>query len=155
MTGARDDDEHSGRQADAREPWHHSTAKVFGASLAGLAAIALIVTGAMFLSRKAGEPPQAPAEFVDPTFSSMTSRPSSSSTPTTTTRISPPLTTDLDLPPELTPTSSPSESETTTSRGRSSTRTEESGENSGESSPQSTTRSRPRLNETRTLYPRP
>lgn len=157
MTGAHDD-EPSGRQADAPTPWHHSTAKVLGASIAGVAALGLIVTGVMVLSRNAGETPQAPLNFVDPSFSSMTSASSSSSTSTTTTRISPPLTTDLDLPPELSPpppSPSPSESETSTSRGRSSTRTEQTEESGEESAPRSTTRSRPRLNETRTLYPRP
>jgi hypothetical protein len=157
VTDARDDDEPSGRQADAPTPWHHSTAKVFGASIAALAALALTVAGVMVVSREAGETPQAPLNFVDPSFSSMISTSNSSSTSTTTTRISPPLTTDLDVPPELStpPPSSPSASETTSSRGRSSTGTEESGESSEESAPRTTTRSRPRLNETRTLYPRP
>lgn len=154
MTGARDDDEHSGRQVDASTPWHHSTAKVLGASIAGLVAIGLIVTGVMFASR-GGESPQAPANFVDPSFSSMTTRSSSATTSTTTTRISPPLTTDLDLPPELPSSTPPSPSETSSTRGRSTTQQEESEESEEESSPRTTTRNRPRLNETRTLYPRP
>lgn len=155
MTGARDDDEHSGRQADASTPWHHSTGKVLGASIAGIAAIGLVVTGVMFASR-AGDSPQAPTNFVDPSFSSMTSR-SGSATASTTTRISPPLTTDLDLPPESAPPPPPPPpaSETSTTRGRSRTQEEESEESGEESSPRTTTRNRPRLNETRTLYPRP
>lgn len=154
--GARDDDEPSDREADAPTPWHHSTAKVLGASVAGLAAVALIVAGVMFLSRDDGDLPDAPPDFVDPTFSSMTSRSTSSSpTSTTTTRISPPLTTDLDLPPELAPPPPPPTSETSTPRGRSTTQQEQTETNSEEQTPRTTTRSRPRLNETRTLYPRP
>ncbi|KUI23621.1 hypothetical protein [Mycobacterium sp. GA-2829] len=153
---APDDDEPSDREADAPTPWHQSTAKVLGASLAGVAAIALIVAGVMFVSRDSGQAPDAPPDFVDPTFSSMTSRSTSaSSTSTTTTRISPPLTTDLDLPPELAPPPPPpseSSSESSTPRGRSTTQQEETSE---ESAPRTTTRNRPRLNETRTLYPRP
>ncbi|BCI51243.1 hypothetical protein NIIDNTM18_05210 [Mycolicibacterium litorale] len=156
MTGPHDDGEHSGRQADGSTPWHHSTAKVLGASVAALVALALVITGVMFVSRKAGETPEAPLNFVDPTFSSMTSDSTTEQpTSTTTTRISPPLTTDLDLPPELAPPPPPpSASETTTGRGRSTTQ-EESEDNDEESAPQTTTRNRPRLNETRTLYPRP
>ncbi|WP_059095306.1 hypothetical protein [Mycobacterium sp. IS-1742] len=155
MTGARDDDEQSGRQADASTPWHHSTGKVLGASLAGIAAIALIVTGVLFASR-AGDSPQAPTNFVDPSFSSMTTRSSSATTSTTTTRISPPLTTDLELPPVIPSSTPPSPSETSSSRERPTTREEESEESpSTEEDPPTTTRNRPRLNETRTLYPRP
>jgi hypothetical protein len=154
VTGPRDDDEQADRQADASTPWHHSTGKVLGASIAGLAAIGLIVAGVMFASR-AGQSPQAPTNFVDPTFSSMTPRSSSATTSTTTTRISPPLTTDLDLPPELPTSTPPSEAETSTTRGRSTTQEEESEESEEESAPRTTTRNRPRLNETRTLYPRP
>lgn len=155
MTGASDDDEHSGRQVDASTPWHHSTGKVLAASIAGLAAIGLIVTGVMFAARS-GDSPQAPANFVDPSFSSMTSRSgSATASTTTTTRISPPLTTDLDLPPESAPPPPPPASETSTTRGRSRTQEEESEESGEESSPRTTTRNRPRLNETRTLYPRP
>ncbi|MCV7416877.1 hypothetical protein [Mycolicibacterium litorale] len=159
MTGPRDDDEaHSGREADAPAPWHHSTAKVLGASVAAIAALALIVTGVMFVSRKAGETPEAPLNFVDPTFSSMTSEATTEpTTATTTTRISPPLTTDLDLPPEMATSTPPSE--TTSSGERPSTRkseeSEESDEREDESAAPTTTRNRPRLNETRTLYPRP
>ncbi|MGE2715438.1 hypothetical protein ACQI4L_15385 [Mycolicibacterium litorale] len=156
MTGPYDHDEHSGRPAETPRPWHHSTSKVLGASVAAVVALALVVTGVMFVSRKTGETPEAPMNFVDPTFSSMTTG-STEERPTslTTTRISPPLTTDLDLPPELAPPPPPSESETTTSRGRSTTQEEESEESGEESAPQTTTRNRPRLNETRTLYPRP
>lgn len=153
MTGAHDDDEHSGGEPDAPKPWHHSTAKVLGASIAGLLALVLVVVAVMFVSREA-ETPQAPLNFVDPTFTSATTDPTTSSTATTTTRISPPLTTDLDLPPELAPPPPPP-SETSTSRGRSTTQEEESERSGEESAPPTSTRSRPRLNETRTLYPPP
>ncbi|KUI28666.1 hypothetical protein AU195_00185 [Mycobacterium sp. IS-1496] len=158
MTGARDDDEQSGLQADASTPWHHSTGKVLGASIAGIAAFALIVTGVMFASRE-GDSPQAPTDFVDPSFSSITARSTSVSTSTTTTRISPPLTTDLDLPPANPSSIPPPPSQTPSSQESSTTREEESEEESSEReeepSAPTTTRNRPRLNETRTLYPRP
>ncbi|WP_231644494.1 hypothetical protein [Mycolicibacterium baixiangningiae] len=153
MTGAHDEDEHSGREADVPTPWHHSTTKVLGASIAALAALALVVSGVMFVSRTAAETPQAPLNFVDPTFTSATTDSTTAATATTTTRISPPQTTDLDLPPEIPSSVPPPPEPTSTSRGRSTTQ-EESDDNE-ESAPPTSTRNRPRLNETRTLYPRP
>ena len=64
MTGARDDDEHSGRQADASTPWHHSTGKVLGASIAGIAAIGLPLH-AVSISRASSRQATSRAETRD------------------------------------------------------------------------------------------
>jgi len=149
---AGDDDQHP--DGDAPAPWHNSTAKVFGASIAALAGVGLIVGSVMYVSGQADEPTQAPLNFVDPSFSAAPET-SSSSQPTTTsaTRTTPPLTTDIDLPPsssETPPTSSPP----STSRRLPSTK-EDVPDDPDEDSEPTSTRNRPRLNETRTLYPRP
>jgi hypothetical protein len=131
-----DDDLHE--EPAPSPPWHQSTPAVIAASVAGLAAIALVVAGVMFVTRQAGKPQDASLNYVDPTFSA-TATESAESPPTTTesiTSTSPPVTTDIN-PPSTPPTTSsavPSISEPpSTSRSR----------------------SRPRTNVTRTLYPLP
>lgn len=155
MTGARDEDEHSGEQPGAAAPWHNSTPKLLAASAAGIAAIGLAFTGVSVLARDAGEPPQAPATFVDPgtTARTRTTEATGAATTTLTTRINPPETTDIDLPPSSLPPPPPE----TTSEDRPSTtggEAEDGDDGGGEESTPRTTRNRPRLNETRTLYPR-
>lgn len=150
MTGGHGEEQHP--EEDAATPWHHSTAKVLGASVAGLAAIGLVVGGVLFVSRQADETPQAPTNFVDPSFSA-TSDTSSSVPPTSSTpnRPSNPQTTDIDLPPTSAPPPPPppsSTSEESTSRRTPTTRNNDD-DDEDESTP-SSTRKRPRLNETRT-----
>jgi hypothetical protein len=148
VTGGRGDDAHP--EADAGRPWHHSTVKVLGASVAALAAIVLIVGGVLFVSRQAGETPQAPLNFVEPSFSKTSDTASSEpSTTSATGRPSPPQTTDIDLPPTSVPPPPPppSSAESSTSTRRPTTRNNDD-EDEDDSSPTST-RKRPRLNETR------
>ncbi|MCK0175523.1 MULTISPECIES: hypothetical protein [Mycobacteriaceae] len=148
---ARDDDEHD---PDAPAPWHNSTAKVFGASIAGVAGIGLIVGSVIFVSQRVEEPTQAPLNFVEPSFSQTSAPSRTSSTPSTTAPPRPTQaeTTDIDLPPpsDTSPTSTPSSSAESTSSRPPTTTAEEDDE--GEEGP-TTTRKRPRFNETRTLYP--
>lgn len=148
MTGGRGDEEHP--EGDAGRPWHQSTAKLLGASVAALAAIALIVGGVLYVSRQAAETPQAPLNFVEPSFSQTSDTASSEpSTTSATTRTSPPQTTDIDLPPTSAPPPPPpsSSAEDSTSRRPPSTRNRDDDDEDG--STPTTTRKRPRLNETR------
>ncbi|TFV59090.1 hypothetical protein E4P42_08995 [Mycobacterium sp. PS03-16] len=154
MTDAHDEDDHSGAEPDAAS-WHNSTPKLLAASVAGLAAIGLAVTGVTVLARDADEPPQAPSTFVDTdtTARTQTTSVSEAASPTLTTRINPPQTTDIDLPPsELPPPPHPTES-TSGEPPRTTDEDAAEDERDEESTPR-TTRNRPRLNETRTLYPR-
>lgn len=152
---ARDDDQ------DAPAPWHNSTAKVLGASVAAVAAIGLIVGAIVFVTQQADEPTQAPLNFVDPTFSATSGTPSptaSSSAHATTTGGRPlnPQTTDIDLPPPSeTPPTTPSSSPPSTSRRLPSTKEDVPEERTDEDEDEPTTTRRPRFNETRTLYPVP
>lgn len=142
-------------------PWHHSTANVVGASAAALAVLALVVWGASALGGS-DAPQDAPTNFVSPTYSSTTSTPSTSTTGSTLTTTQTPVTSEIAGPPDTSPsgtTSETSPSESTTSTTTSTwtshelpttrTRAPESGDES------STSRSRPRQNVTRTLYPGP
>lgn len=129
-------------------PWHHSTPAVLGASVAGVAAIGLIVAAVMFVGRQGSQPTQAPLDFVDPTF---TTTSATTITTTMTTRISPPSTTEIN--PPLTPLSP-----TTTTSGTSETSPTPTSETPTEEDEEQTTTRRqrgPRTNITRTLYPLP
>jgi hypothetical protein len=144
------DDNGDGNEPDS-VPWHYSTAKVAGASVAALAAIGLIVGGVTFVSRQVEQPPEAPMNFVDPSFSET----SDSATPTTTETITstvPPVTSEIDAPSS--PESTSSSTDTTSSSSDSTTRRSRPGDDD-DTETSRTSRSRPRLNETRTLYPRP
>ena len=150
MTGD-DDDDRDGRGPDAGPPWHDSTSKLLGASVAGLAAIALIVFGAIGLSRSVNEPEDAPAGFVDSSFSNSRTADSTTSTTSAITTTRPIQTTEINPgDPALTPPTSATESPSTRSRAP---RTRETREEDDDEA--STTRSRPRLNQTRTLSPGP
>lgn len=146
MTGDRDDDLEE-------RPWHERTSTVVGASVGGLVLLAILFFAGSCVSRTFNEPEQTPQYFLDEPGTSSSTRSSSATTATeTVTSTSPPMTTDIN-PGESTTTSSTSGTDTSTSSTSSSpttTRTRET-----ESDGPSSTRSRPRLNETRTLYPRP
>jgi cytoskeletal protein RodZ len=145
-----DDDDRDG-QDPAEPPWHESTSKLLGASVAGLAAIALVVWGVMAVSRD--EPDNTPAEFVDSTFSSSSTSDSTTSSTSTITTTRSIHTTEINpgdpalTPPPPASTSAAPESPNTRSRAP---RTRES-----EDDEPTSTRRRPRLNETRSLYPGP
>jgi hypothetical protein len=140
VNGDRDDD-------PQERPWHERTSTVVGASVAGLAVIGILFLLVSYIGQD-DAPDQAPQYFIDEPSGS-TSRVSSSSATTTTetvTSTSPPVTTDIN-PGDETTTSS---SDTTTSTYPPTTRRTSTTDDGA-----STSRSRPRLNETRTLYPRP
>ncbi|MBS1696188.1 MAG: hypothetical protein JST91_28710 [Actinobacteria bacterium] len=151
MTG----DAHPSEETDRPVPWHNSTGAVVAASVVGLALIAALVAGGMFIARQIGEPEQAPLNFVDPSFTPSEVAPATATTTTETiTSTSPPATTDINPPSETTSgtetTTSGSETETTTRTPRTSRGDDETGDDDT-----STTRRRPRLNETRILNPPP
>lgn len=150
MTGDND----SGDSGAPPEPaWHERTSTVVGASAGALAVIAIAYFLISTMVSEFSDPDPVRQYFPD--SGGTTSRTSLTATTTTQTITSTraPITTDIN-PGEQTTTSgsetsgsetSSSETSTTTSRSPRST-TEDNGE---------TTRQRPRLNETRTLYPRP
>ncbi|WP_370464513.1 hypothetical protein [Mycolicibacterium sp. 018/SC-01/001] len=143
-------DRDGGEHRDPSEvPWHNRTSTLLGASVVGLAVIAALVAGGLWLGRQFTEPQQAPLNYVDPTFSSTSEQ--ASSTPTTTetiTSTSPPVTSDIN-PDSTTPTTTDSETSSTSRTPRTS-RPSDDDDNDDATT---TTRKRPRTNVTRTLYP--
>jgi cytoskeletal protein RodZ len=135
-------------------PWYNRTPNVIGASVAGIAAIGIIIAAVSFVARQFDEPTQAPLNFVDPTFTATASNSSTTTTTATITSTSPPVTTDMDGPSSTTPSSSDTSS-TETSSGPNTAWTRPYTPPSGEESAPSTTRRGPRTNVTRTLYPQP
>jgi hypothetical protein len=136
--------------------WHERTSTLLAASVGAVAVIAVVYFLISALVRDSDDPGPAQQYFTDTTTSG--SRTPSSGTATTTTgtvtSTSPPMTTDINdpnAPPP--PTSGPPTSGTETSPGEPSTTTR-TPRTTDDDDP-TTTRSRPRLNETRTLYPRP
>nr|WP_137144292.1 hypothetical protein [Mycolicibacterium sp. CR10] len=147
------DRDHAAEQEAPPVPWHNRTSTLLGASVAAVAAIAIVVASIGYVARQFSEPTQAPINYVEPAFSSSTG--SGSATPTTTgtiTSTSPPLTTDIN--PGLTPTS-PSDSSSTTSRNPNFRPPRTREPESDDGSTTRTTRNRPRTNVTRTLNPVP
>ncbi|KRD06093.1 hypothetical protein ASE48_16075 [Mycobacterium sp. Root265] len=131
--------------------WHERTPTLLAASVAALAAIALIVWLTMFVVRQAGTTEPAPLEYVTPFSDSSSSTDSSSTTTSTITSTRPPETTDItdiSAPSSSSETSSSSERPTRTPRSRANDDDDEEDETT-------TTRRRARQNETRTLYPQP
>lgn len=135
-------------------PWYNRTPNVIGASVAGIAAVGIIIAAVTFVARQFDEPDQAPLNFVDPSFSASASHSSTSTTTATITSISPPVTTDINGPSSTTPSSSNTSSTDTTDTTHTAW-TRPYTPPSGEESSPSTTRRGPRTNVTRTLYPRP
>jgi hypothetical protein len=132
------------------EPWHNSTRAVVGASIAGVAVIAVIVAAIMHLTRQ-DDSTNAPQDFVDPSFSataSTSTTPTTTETITSTTRLS---TTEINGPPA--PSTTSNSSGTSTSSSESSTPTLRTRENN-QGGPTSRDR-RPRFNITRTFAPQP
>jgi hypothetical protein len=149
MAGEEPDD-----YGDEETPWYNRTPNVIGASVAGIAAIAIIIAAVTFVARQFGEPEQAPLNFVTPSFSASASQSSTPTTTATITSTSPPVTTDINGPSSTTSSSSDTSSTDTTS-GPNTAWTRPYTPPSGEESEPSTTRRGPRTNVTRTLYPQP
>jgi hypothetical protein len=152
VTG-QDRDDHGGEQSTpSSTPWHNRTSAVVGASVLGLAVIAILVLAGTYVARQFGETEQAPLYYVEPSFSATSS--GTSTTPTTTTQTItstvPPVTSDIN-PSSGPPTSSSDTSSSETPSPETSAEEDEDDEESR----LPTTRRTPRTNITRTLYPRP
>ncbi|MEZ0340367.1 hypothetical protein ACAG25_10335 [Mycobacterium sp. pV006] len=143
MTGRRGDDDE-----DDSVAWHNRTSTLLGASIAALAAIAVMVSAVMYVTRQS-DPIRTPMYLTETSRSATPTKTSRSTSRTTTTRLtstSPPETTDID--PAL-PTETVSESETTTP----STRPPRTREDDADEERTTTSRVRPRTNVTRTPAP--
>ncbi|CAN3126713.1 Serine/threonine protein kinase [Mycobacterium sp. smrl_JER01] len=139
------------RDAEPDEPavaWHNRTSTLLAASVAGLAAIALVVALISFVARQFTEPEPAPLYYVPPSSAVSATKTGPSTTTGTITSTSPPMTSDIN-PGETTETPEP----TTTTRSTRPPRTRETERTSDDET--STSRSRPRTNVTRTVYPAP
>ena len=128
------------------QKWHERTSTLAGVSLAALAAIALIVWGALFVTRQFNQPEQAPTEFVTPSFSERSTSAATTTTETITSTV-PPATTDINDPDATTSSTTSSSTSSTTSSTTRRPTTESRDDDT------TTTRRRPRFNETRTLSP--
>ena len=152
VTGDRDDDRRSRRTGAAVEPaWHERTSTLAGASLAALVVLALLYFLISTMMREFDDPAPVQQYFLDPKTSG-SFQPSDTSTTTTQTitSTSPPMTSDINDPNA--PTTSGTD--TSASDTPSTSPTQRRAPRTRDDDPTST-RSRPRLNETRTLYPQP
>jgi hypothetical protein len=152
----QDTDDYDDGQDSSPTPWYNRTPNVIGASVAGIAVVGVLIAALTFVARQFNDSPQAPLNYVEPTFSATAPRSSTPTTTATITSTSPPVTSDINGPsPTTTPTSSetPSSSDTP-STTRTAWTAPPPGWDQDESAP-STTRRGPRTNVTRTLYPQP
>lgn len=137
-------------------PWHNSTRAVVGASAAGIAIIGVLVAAVMLVGG-GNDPVDGPANFVDPSFSETAAASSATTTTPTITSTPPVSTTEINAPTGPSTTSGTSgSSDTSASSSESSgaptfTRPRQRANDDGTGGP--TSRSRPRLNVTRTLGP--
>lgn len=151
VTSVRDADEDGDTLTEP--PWHERTSTVVGASVAALLALAILYFLITTVARQFNDPDPAPGYYVDPGSSSSFSQTATTTTSENITSTVPPVTTEIN-PGD---TSSSSSTTTTTSSdipanpNLPTTRRSTPGD---EGTP-GFTRSRPRFNETRTLYPRP
>ncbi|WP_158021301.1 hypothetical protein [Mycolicibacterium chubuense] len=154
----RDGHRRHDRRDPSRVPWHNRTSTLLGASVAGLAVIAILIASGLWLTRQFNEPEQAPLNFVEPSFSATSTPSSTPTTAVTATSTSPPVTTDLDptsTPPTTSTSASATPSDSATTSRPPSTQTPRTRETTEDDESTSTTRRRPRTNVTRTLYPVP
>ena len=132
-------------------PWHERTSTVVGASVGAIAVIGLLWLLISYVVGGSDEPGTTSQYYPDPSFSDRSSAATTETTSTETiTSTSPPVTTDID--PGVTTTSgtdTTSTTPTTTSFNPSNLPRTRTSTTFGDG------RQRPRLNETRTLYPRP
>jgi hypothetical protein len=150
VTG-QDRDDHDDEQTAPSTPWHNRTPAVVGASVLGIAVIGILFLAVSYVARQSGETEQAPAYFVEPTFSATsTGTPATTTTTQTITSTVPPVTSDIN-PSSGPPTSSSDTSGSETPSPQ--TSAEEDADDDESRLP--TTRRTPRTNITRTLYPRP
>jgi cytoskeletal protein RodZ len=152
----QDPDDYDDEESPSETPWYNRTPNVIAASVAGVAAIGILIAAVTFMTRQFSEPEQAPLNFVEPSFSA--TAPRSLATPTTTATItstSPPVTTDINAPSSTTPSSSDTPTSSGTDTPTRTAWTRPYTPPSGEESEPTTTRRGPRTNVTRTLYPQP
>ncbi|MET0457018.1 MAG: hypothetical protein ABW137_34735 [Mycobacterium sp.] len=151
MAGSGDSSDES---KDTEPAWHERTSTVVGASVAALLALGLAWLAISYVAKDFNDPAPTPQYFLEPSASGGgTTTPSSPTTTTETiTSTSPPVTTDIN-PGDPTSTSVTSGTDTSPT-DTTLPRTRRSTANNDDDGPTST-RQRPRLNETRTLYPRP
>ncbi len=144
------------REPEDDEPaWHERTSTVVGASAAAIAAIGVLWLLISWLTGGSDEPAPESQYYLEPSTSdhSTAATSTSASATETITSTSPPVTTDID-PGNTTTTSSTD----TTSSTPTTTTTPYNPSNLPRTHTSTTYddgRTRPRLNETRTLYPRP
>jgi hypothetical protein len=133
--------------------WHERTSTVVGTSVAALLALAILYFLISTVARQFNEPDPAPGYYVDPGSSSSFSRSATTTTTESITSTVPPVTTEIN-PGD---TSTTTATTTATSSGIPANTNLPSTRRStpGDDGEPSSTRSRPRFNETRTLYPRP
>lgn len=137
----RDDDHRVG------PAWHERTSTLAGASLAAVVVLALLYFLISTMVREFDDPAPVQQYFLDPTTSGSVRVDDTSTTTTSTiTSTVPPVTSDINDPNAPTTTSGTDTSSTSPTQGRP-PRTRDDDP--------TTTRQRPRLNETRTLYPQP
>lgn len=136
---------------DDAPAWHERTSTLAGASLAAIVVMALLYFLISTFVREFDDPTPVQQYFLEPSTSGSVTRSGSSPTSTTQTitSTSPPVTSDFNTPGGETTTSGTSGTDTS-----STSPTQRRPPRTRDDDP-STTRSRPRLNETRTLYPQP
>ena len=135
---------------DVEPAWHERPSTLAGASIGALLVLGLLFLGVSCVSQQFDDPDPTPQYYLDPSTSG-SSAPSTSSTSTTETitSTSPPVTTDIDPGNTSSTTTTSSSTDTTTSFNPSNL------PRTREPSTYDDGRTRPRFNETRTLYPRP
>jgi hypothetical protein len=136
---------------DEDEPaWHERTSTVVGASVGAIAVIGLLWLLISYVVGGSDDPGTTSQYYPDPSFSDRSSAATTETTSTETiTSTSPPVTTDIDPGATTTSGTDTSTTPTTTSFDPSNLPRTRTSTTYGDG------RQRPRLNETRTLYPRP
>ncbi|MEU0496851.1 hypothetical protein [Mycobacterium sp. NPDC006124] len=138
---------------DNDEPaWHERTSTLVGASVGAIAVIGLLWLLISYVVGGDDDPASNPQYYPDPSFSERSSASTTAGETTSTetiTSTSPPVTTDIDPGDTTTSSTDTSSTPTTTSFDPSNL------PRTRASTTYSDGRQRPRLNETRTLYPRP
>lgn len=148
MTSVRDRD--GDVESPAEPAWHERTGTLAGASIGAVIVLALLYFLISTMAREFNDPSPTPQYFIEPSSTSGPSQRDATTTTETITSTSPPVTTDINPgdPAATTPGSETTSSSTSYPPGA--TRPPRTRDPDA-----TTTRSRPRLNETRTLYPRP
>jgi hypothetical protein len=144
---AGDDDPRDGEPA-----WHERTSTVVGASVGALAVIGVLWFAISYVAGGSDAPSPAPPYYPDPSESGSVTATTTATSTETITSTSPPMTTDIN----------PGDTTSTTTSGTSGTSTDTTTSFNPSNLPHTKTpttyddgRTRPRYNETRTLYPHP